>query len=145
VARSRRLKIPVEDKVRVALPVPAGEMSGQRPRRLARRRDGEPPHGPWPAPKVERCEPIAVKYAEAWPTWRHRMIAALMRAEGYQVSTSTVERALRRRDLLPPRGSPGRCCGARCSETHRHAGIECGRPISASSRQPAVGSGGSAQ
>ena len=34
----------------------------------------------------------------------HRKIAAMMRAEGHQASTSTVERALRRRGLLLPRG-----------------------------------------
>jgi hypothetical protein len=34
----------------------------------------------------------------------HRKIAALMRADGDVVSTSTVERALRRRGLLLPRG-----------------------------------------
>jgi putative transposase len=34
----------------------------------------------------------------------HRKIAALMRADGHQVSTSTVERALRRRGLLLPVG-----------------------------------------
>ncbi|MEU7765035.1 integrase core domain-containing protein [Nocardia sp. NPDC049190] len=73
-------------------------------RRLARLRHGELPQGPWPSPKVERFEPIAAKYAEEWPAWGHRKIAALMRADGYEVSTSTVERALRRRGLLLPRG-----------------------------------------
>jgi hypothetical protein len=73
-------------------------------RRLARLREGDPPHGPWPSPKVDRFEPIAAKYAEEWPAWGHRKIAALMRADGYEVSTSTVERALRRRDLLLPQG-----------------------------------------
>ncbi|MEU0501059.1 hypothetical protein [Nocardia sp. NPDC005998] len=34
----------------------------------------------------------------------HRKIAALMRADGYEVSTSTVRRALRRRGLLLPQG-----------------------------------------
>jgi putative transposase len=34
----------------------------------------------------------------------HRKIAALLRADGYPVSSSTVERALRRRGLLLPRG-----------------------------------------
>lgn len=47
---------------------------------------------------------MAVKCAEAWPAWGHRKIAALMRADGHIVSTSTVERALRRRGLLLPRG-----------------------------------------
>jgi len=44
------------------------------------------------------------KYAETWPAWGHRKIAALMRADGHHVSTSTVERALRRRGLLLPVG-----------------------------------------
>jgi putative transposase len=73
-------------------------------RRLARRRDGDPPNGPWPSPKVDQFEPIAAKYAEEWPAWGHRKIAAMMRADGYKVSTSTVQRALRRRGLLLPRG-----------------------------------------
>ncbi len=47
---------------------------------------------------------MAAKYAEAWPAWGHRKIAALMRADGHAVSTSTVERALRRRGLLLPVG-----------------------------------------
>jgi hypothetical protein len=34
----------------------------------------------------------------------HRKIAAMMRADGHQVSTSTVQRALRRRGLLLPTG-----------------------------------------
>ncbi|MFJ1457369.1 transposase [Nocardia sp. N2S4-5] len=73
-------------------------------RRRARLHDSAPPRGPWPAPKVERFEPIAAKYANEWPAWGHRKIAAMMRADGYEVSTSTVERALRRRGLLLPRG-----------------------------------------
>ncbi len=36
--------------------------------------------------------------------WGHRKIAVMMRADGHAVSTSTVERALRRRGLLLPRG-----------------------------------------
>jgi hypothetical protein len=36
--------------------------------------------------------------------WGHRKIAAMMRADGHPVSTSTVERALRRRGPLLPRG-----------------------------------------
>lgn len=73
-------------------------------RRLARLRTGEPVKGPWPAPKVDAIEALAAKYAQDWPAWGHRKIAALMRADGHAVSTSTVERALRRRDLLLPRG-----------------------------------------
>ncbi|WP_280444138.1 integrase core domain-containing protein [Nocardia brasiliensis] len=71
---------------------------------MARLREGNPPRGPWPSPKVDRFEPIAAKYAEEWPAWGHRKIAAMMRADGYEVSTSAVERALRRRGLLLPQG-----------------------------------------
>jgi putative transposase len=60
--------------------------------------------GPWPTPAVDSVEAVAAKYAEAWPAWGHRKIAALMRADGHAVSTSTVERALRRRGLLLPVG-----------------------------------------
>jgi putative transposase len=73
-------------------------------RRLARLRLGDPGKGPWPAPKVDAIEALAAKYAQDWPAWGHRKIAALMRADGHEVSTSTVERALRRRNLLLPRG-----------------------------------------
>ena len=74
-------------------------------RRLAVARAGGPPgKGPWPAPVVDLLEPVAAKYAEDWPAWGHRKIAAMMRVDGHQVSTSTVERALRRRDLLLPLG-----------------------------------------
>jgi transposase InsO family protein len=53
---------------------------------------------------VEAVEALAAKYAADWPAWGHRKIAALMRADGHDVSTSTVERALRRRNLLLPQG-----------------------------------------
>jgi putative transposase len=61
-----------------------------------------PAKGPWPAPAVEAAEPIVEKYAQAWPAWGHRKIWGLMRADGNQVSISTVERAMRRRNLLQP-------------------------------------------
>ncbi len=64
----------------------------------------EAAEGPWPSPKVDQIEAVAAKYAAERPAWGHRKIAAMMRADGYQVSTSTVERALRRRGLLLPSG-----------------------------------------
>ena len=73
-------------------------------RRLARARAGSPPKGPWPAPQVDRIEALAAKYAEAWPAWGYRKIAALMRADGHEVTNSSVQRALRRRGLLLPQG-----------------------------------------
>lgn len=72
--------------------------------RLARLRAGSSIKGPWPAPSVDAIEPIAAKYAADRPAWGHRKIAAMLRADGYQVSDSTVERALRRRNLLLPQG-----------------------------------------
>ena len=73
-------------------------------RRLARLRVGDPAKGPWPAPVVDRFEALAAKYAEAWPAWGYRKIAAMMRADGHDVSNSSVQRALRRRGLLLPQG-----------------------------------------
>jgi putative transposase len=73
-------------------------------RRLSRLRHGDPTKGPWPAPAVDRIEALAAKYAEAWPAWGHRKIAALMRADGHRVTNSSVARALRRRGLLLPQG-----------------------------------------
>lgn len=73
-------------------------------RRLARLRAGDPPKGPWPAPVVDRIEELAAKYAQEWPAWGYRKIGALMRADGHQVTNSSVQRALRRRGLLLPQG-----------------------------------------
>jgi putative transposase len=74
-------------------------------RRLATLRAGNDPiKGPWPTPAVDAVEALAAKYASDWPAWRHRKIAVMMRADGHAVSTSTVERALRRCGLLLPRG-----------------------------------------
>jgi len=47
---------------------------------------------------------VAAKYAEAWPAWGHRKIAALMRADSYPCRPRPWKRALRRRGLLLPRG-----------------------------------------
>lgn len=73
-------------------------------RRLARLRAGDPPKGPWPAPVVDRIEELAAKYAQEWPAWGYRKIGALMRADGHEVTNSSVQRALRRRGLLLPQG-----------------------------------------
>jgi hypothetical protein len=66
-------------------------------RRLARHRVGYPPKGPWPAPRVDAIEAVATKYAADWPPGGHRKTAAMVRADGHQVFTSTAARALRRR------------------------------------------------
>lgn len=72
--------------------------------RLSRLRVGSVAKGPWPSPAVDLIEAVAAKYAADRPAWGHRKIAAMMRADGHQVSDSTVERALRRRHLLLPPG-----------------------------------------
>jgi transposase InsO family protein len=73
--------------------------------RLARaRRDAPSAKGPWPSPAVDLIEAVAAKYAADRPAWGHRKIAVMMRADGHRVSDSTVERALRRRNLLLPLG-----------------------------------------
>jgi hypothetical protein len=59
---------------------------------------------PWPARRVDAVEELAAEYAAGWPAWGHRKIAAMMRADGHEVATSTVQRALRRRGLLLPQG-----------------------------------------
>lgn len=69
--------------------------------RLAQLRAGTPGKGPWPAPAVDLIEAVAAKYAADRPAWGHRKIAALMRADGHQVSDSTVERALAAQSAAP--------------------------------------------
>ena len=58
--------------------------------------------GRWPAPVVDPAEAVVAKYAADWPAWGHRKIYGLMRADGHRLSASSVERAMRRRDLLQP-------------------------------------------
>ena len=53
---------------------------------------------------MDRIEAIAAKYAQAWPAWGYRKIAALMRPDGHEATNSSVARALRRRGLLLPQG-----------------------------------------
>jgi putative transposase len=71
--------------------------------RLARHRAGEPAKGLWPAPVVDRIEPVVAKYAGDWDAWGHRKIWALARHDGVDVgSASSVCRAMARRGLLQP-------------------------------------------
>jgi transposase InsO family protein len=53
---------------------------------------------------VDHIEDLAAKYAEQWPAWGYRKIAAMMRADGYPVTNSSVARAMKRRGLLLPQG-----------------------------------------
>ena len=56
----------------------------------------------WPAPVVDRLEPLAARTAAQWSAWGHRKIWAMLRADGIHVSRSSVLRALARRGLLMP-------------------------------------------
>lgn len=56
-----------------------------------------------PAPVVDALESRAAAEAHRYGAWGHRKIWAMLRADGVRVSTSSVERALRRRGLLLPR------------------------------------------
>lgn len=75
-------------------------------RRRARLLEGEPDRGPWPAPVVEAIEPTVAKLAGDWPAWGHRKIHAMHRIDfpTLPASPSSVERAMRRRELLQPVG-----------------------------------------
>jgi putative transposase len=71
--------------------------------RLKRLREGRPDKGPWPAPVVDRIEPLVAKYASDWDAWGHRKVWAIARADGHDVgSQSSVKRAMARRGLLQP-------------------------------------------
>ena len=101
-------------------------------------------------PKVDDIEATAAKYAVGWPAWGHRKIAAMMRADGHQVSTSTVQRALRRRGLLLPTGfradrKSWALLRKKVFHARRPSGTGSGRPTSLSSKPPPAGSGGSAR
>ncbi len=71
--------------------------------RLRKWRAGEPVKGPWPAPVVDRIEPLVAKYAERWDAWGYRKIWAIATADGHDVgSQGSVKRAMARRGLLQP-------------------------------------------
>lgn len=51
---------------------------------------------------VDAIEDPAAETAHKWSAWGHRKVHAMLRSDGYRVSVSSVERALRRRGLLLP-------------------------------------------
>lgn len=57
----------------------------------------------WPAPVVDALAERTAETAHRYAAWGHRKIWAMLRADGVQVSVSSVERAMRRADLLQPR------------------------------------------
>lgn len=64
--------------------------------------DGRPVHR-WPAPVVDAIVERTAEEAHRYAAWGHRKIWAMLRADGIRVSASSIERAMRRRDLLQPR------------------------------------------
>jgi len=72
-------------------------------RLLAAHRSGEEVvRVPARAVRAGTIEAAAARYAANQPGWGHRRIHALMAADGFDASASTVERALRRQGLLQP-------------------------------------------
>ena len=55
--------------------------------------------GPWPAPVVDRLTHAVQRYLEDHPQEGHRKVHSALRAQGYNVSPSSVLRAMRRIDL----------------------------------------------
>lgn len=64
--------------------------------------DGRPVRR-WPAPVVDAIVERTAEEAHRYAAWGHRKIWAMLRADGIRVSISSIERAMRRRDLLQPR------------------------------------------
>lgn len=92
-----------------------------------------PGKGPWPAPVVDRIEPLAAKHAEQWAAWGHRKVWGLLAADGVAVSQSSVRRAMARRGCCSrsatrPSGASSPRRAGRCSWTCRPAATACGRP-----------------
>lgn len=56
----------------------------------------------WPTPVLDAIEEPAAELAGRFSAWGHRKIWAMLRADGIEVSASSVARAMKRRDLLLP-------------------------------------------
>ena len=71
--------------------------------RLAKLRRGDRGKGPWPAPVLDRIEPLVDNLASEYPPWGHPKIWAMGFYEGWDLgSASSVRRAMARRGLLQP-------------------------------------------
>jgi transposase-like protein len=67
------------------------------------------PKGPWPAPVVDRLTNAVQRHLEQHPEDGHRKVHSALREQGYQVSPSSVLRAMRRLDTgTTPPGWPAR-------------------------------------
>ena len=62
--------------------------------RLAKHRAGDPAKGPWPAPVVDRIEPVVAKYAAEFPAWGHRKIRAIADIDGHDTDLVEIETRL---------------------------------------------------
>src|SRR5439155_1050796 len=102
--RSTRLRGPRADPQRGSAPGPAVLRPAWHPRASWYRWKSAVRTRPgcWPAPVVDALEPVAASYAATFAAWGHRKLWALLHADGYQVSMSSVARALARRGLLLP-------------------------------------------
>ena len=76
----------------------------------------------WPAPVVDAVAARTIETAHKYTAWGHRKIWAMLRADGVAVSVSSVERAMRRADLLQPRRYLAERRALACAEHHQEDG-----------------------
>jgi transposase-like protein len=80
------------------------------------------PKGPWPAPVVDRLTNAVQRHLEEHPDDGHRKVHSALSAQGYQVSPSSVLRAMRRLERTPSPGWP-----VRATTRHPRFRMEAGR------------------
>lgn len=57
----------------------------------------------WPTPVLDAVDEAVAETAHKYSAWGHRKIWAMIRADGFEVSQSSVRRTMARRGLLQPR------------------------------------------
>jgi hypothetical protein len=88
--------------------------------RLARSRAGDPVKGP--TTTLDAIDVLAVRYAEAWPAWWYRKMAALMRADVHSgLLTQTRFSLFRKGNREAIRQGPRRAATAMCLAGRRAA------------------------
>lgn len=83
--------------------------------------------GPWPAPVVDRLTNAVQRHLAEHPDDGHRKVHSALRAQGYQVSPSSVLRAMRRLDTGPGPGSSSPAWPVRATARHRRLRMETSR------------------
>lgn len=71
--------------------------------RLVKQCVDDPVKGPWPAPVVDRIEPVIAKHGADWPACGHRRIRAIAAIDDHDIiSESSMKRAMARRICCDP-------------------------------------------